>query len=41
VYEMKQKTFEQLVSENKQELLQSEEQWEKLEERLEGKQKNS
>lgn len=38
---MKQKTFEQLVSENKQELLQSEEQWEKLEERLEGKQKNS
>ena len=41
MYEMKQKTFEQLVSENKQELLQSEEQWEKLEERLEGKQKNS
>lgn len=37
----KTKTFDQLVSENKEELLQSDEQWEKLEKRLERKQQAS
>lgn len=37
----KTKTFDQLVSENKEELLQSDEQWEKLEKRLKRKQQAS